>query len=94
LEGYRKQCAEKGLPTTDEIAVLFAMFPQQIEAVVKGIPAAEPKAAPAAAKPAAPAPAAAAPAPAPANAQVIETKQMSLNIDGQSFDVLVEKLRA
>ena len=33
LEKYRKQCAEKGLPTTDEIVVLFAMYPQQVEAL-------------------------------------------------------------
>lgn len=31
LEKYRKQCAEKGLPTDDETVVLFAMFPQQVE---------------------------------------------------------------
>ena len=42
MEKYRKQCAEKGLPTTDEIVVLFAMFPQQVEELLK------PKAAPAA----------------------------------------------
>ena len=55
LEACRKQGAAKGLPSDDETAVLFAMFPQQIEAVCKGIPAAEPKGAakPVAAKPAA-----------------------------------------
>ena len=35
LEKYRKQCAEKGLPVDDEIVVLFAMFPQQVEALFK-----------------------------------------------------------
>ena len=40
LEKYRKQCAEKGLPTDDEIVVLFAMFPQQVEALLKAKPAA------------------------------------------------------
>jgi pyruvate carboxylase subunit B len=40
LEKYRKQCAEKGLPTSDEIAVLFAMFPQQVETLLKPKPAA------------------------------------------------------
>src|SRR5579863_6506777 len=35
LEKYRKQCAEKGLPASDEIAVLFAMFPQQVESLLK-----------------------------------------------------------
>jgi oxaloacetate decarboxylase alpha subunit/pyruvate carboxylase subunit B len=52
----REQLRAKGLPDTDEIAVLFAMFPQQVEALLK------PKA-PAPAAPAAPAPA---PKPAPA----------------------------
>jgi len=57
MEKYRKQAAEKGLPTDDEIVVLFAMFPQQVESLLK------PKAAaPAELK------AAAAPAPAPATA--------------------------
>lgn len=49
LEKYRKQCAEKGLPTDDETVVLYAMFPQQVEALLKK-----------AAAPAAPTPAAAA----------------------------------
>jgi oxaloacetate decarboxylase alpha subunit/pyruvate carboxylase subunit B len=40
LEKYRKQCVEKGLPGTDEIAVLFAMFPQQVEGLLKPKPAA------------------------------------------------------
>ena len=40
MEGYRKQCADRGLPTDDETVVLFAMFPQQIEALIKGVPAA------------------------------------------------------
>jgi oxaloacetate decarboxylase alpha subunit/pyruvate carboxylase subunit B len=40
LEKYRSQCAEKGLPTSDEIAVLFAMFPQQVESLLKPKPAA------------------------------------------------------
>ena len=35
MEKYRKQCADKGLPTDDEIVVLFAMFPQQVEALLK-----------------------------------------------------------
>jgi len=35
MKKYREQCAAKGLPDTDEIAVLFAMFPQQVEALLK-----------------------------------------------------------
>jgi pyruvate carboxylase subunit B len=86
LEGYKKQCAEKGLPTSDEIAVLFAMFPQQVEALVKGNPPAEsakPKPAPAA-PPAAPAPA--------SNATVISRQNMVLTISGHRHEVSVEKL--
>jgi oxaloacetate decarboxylase alpha subunit/pyruvate carboxylase subunit B len=88
LEGYRKQCAEKGLPTTDEIAVLFAMFPQQIEAVVKGIPAAEPKSAPAkVATPTAPAASAHVPQAVPVNA-----RQMILTVDGTRHEVMIERV--
>ena len=36
MEKYRKQCAEKGLPDDDETVVLFAMFPQQVEALAQG----------------------------------------------------------
>jgi len=43
LEKYRKQCADKGLPTDDEIVVLFAMFPQQVEALLKPKPAEPPQ---------------------------------------------------
>jgi pyruvate carboxylase subunit B len=92
LEGYRQQCADKGLPTDDETAVLFAMFPQQIEALVKGVPAAEPKAAP---KPA-PVKPAAAPvvqsAPPSAAAPATTRKHLVLTINGQRHEVLVEKL--
>jgi oxaloacetate decarboxylase alpha subunit/pyruvate carboxylase subunit B len=86
LEGCRAQCAAKSLPTDDETAVLFAMFPQQIEALIKGTPAAEPEAAP---KPAKPAPAV---SPATSNATVRSRQQMVLTIDGQRHEVCVEKL--
>jgi len=92
LEGYRKQCAEKGLPTDDETAVLFAMFPQQVEALVKGTP-------PAPAKPAA------APAPAPAPVKSVATpvsyqalgsgrKHIVMTVNGQRHDVLVERVES
>ena len=42
MERYRAQCAAKGLPASDEIAVLFAMFPQQVEALLKPKPVAAP----------------------------------------------------
>ncbi|MEI6673622.1 MAG: pyruvate carboxylase subunit B [Verrucomicrobiota bacterium] len=37
MEPLRKQCADKGLPTDDETVVLYAMYPQQVEALVKGL---------------------------------------------------------
>ncbi len=46
MEKFRAQCAAKGLPTSDEITVLFAMFPQQVEALLKPKPAAAPAPAP------------------------------------------------
>jgi oxaloacetate decarboxylase alpha subunit/pyruvate carboxylase subunit B len=35
MEKHRAQCREKGLPDDDETVVLFAMFPQQVEALMK-----------------------------------------------------------
>lgn len=35
MENHRTRCAEKGLPVDDEIVVLFAMFPQQVEDLFK-----------------------------------------------------------
>lgn len=88
LENYRKQAGEKGLPTDDETTVLFAMFPQQVEALHKG-PAPEPeKPAPAPAPAAAPAPAEPAPAAAPAG----KGQSMVLTIDGERHTVVVEKV--
>lgn len=81
LEKFRKQCAEKGLPVEDEIVVLFAMFPQQVEALFKPKPAAAA---------ASPAPAAAGPAPAfPGNGP---GKRLFVTLNGQRHDVLVETL--
>lgn len=86
LEGYRAQCTAKGLPGTDEIAVLFAMFPQQVESLIKGTPAPLKKepSAPAATPPAAVGPA----------RTVLRRQEMVLNIDGQRHDVTVEKVEA
>jgi oxaloacetate decarboxylase alpha subunit/pyruvate carboxylase subunit B len=85
LQGYRSQCAERGLPTDDETAVLFAMFPQQVEALLKGTPPAAP----------APEPAPAVASQPPANnAVVVSRKHMVLTIDGRRHDVCVEKLEA
>jgi len=35
VEEFRKQLADKGLPTTDEAVVLFAMFPMEYEKLIK-----------------------------------------------------------
>ena len=78
LEKYRKQCAEKGLPVDDEVVVLFAMFPQQVEALFKPKPA--------------PAPAAAASAAAPVLQGKGRGKSMFVTLNGQRHHVLVETL--
>lgn len=99
MEGYRKAAADKGVPTDDETVVLFAMFPQQVEALIKGKsatadpPAAKPAPAAEIATPApgpAPAPAAAT-APPPADATG-PTKYFALSINGERHDVWVEEV--
>jgi oxaloacetate decarboxylase alpha subunit/pyruvate carboxylase subunit B len=98
MEGYRSQCAGKGLPTDDETVVLFAMFPQQVEALIKS-PAA-PAAAPTPAPDTAPAPVPA-PSPAPAPPAVSaarpsggsgEAGNMVLLINGVRHSITVESL--
>ncbi len=83
MEKYRKQCADKGLPTTDEIVVLFAMFPQQVEELLK------PKAAPTAKPIAAASPAATA-------ATTVRSggpgKHLFITVNGTRHDVTVETL--
>jgi oxaloacetate decarboxylase alpha subunit/pyruvate carboxylase subunit B len=79
LEKYRRQCAEKGLPVEDEIVVLFAMFPQQVEALLKP-------------KTAVPAPVAATPAPfRQGNGR---GRQLFVTLNGRRHDVLVETLES
>jgi pyruvate carboxylase subunit B len=87
LEAYRNQCIAKGLPATDEIAVLFAMFPQQVEALIKGTPAVE-KAPAVSPKPAAVTVADS------ADIHVKERQEMVLQIDGERHHVTIEKLDA
>ncbi len=90
LEKYRKQCADKGLPTNDEIVVLFAMFPQQVEALLKPKPEGGPSA---------PAPATARPAPAaggapalPARPPAPGSRRMYVTVEGKRHEVTVEAL--
>jgi oxaloacetate decarboxylase alpha subunit/pyruvate carboxylase subunit B len=82
MEKYRKQCAEKGLPTTDEIVVLFAMFPQQVEELLKPKTAAVPAAAAAAPK-------AAVTTAARANGP---GKHLFVTVNGKRHDVTVETI--
>ncbi len=93
LEKYRKDSADKGLPTDDETAVLFAMFPQQVEALHKAKTSA-----PAAAAAPAPAPAAAkatAASPAPAASRTNgDVRRLFVTVNGQRHDVTVQALEA
>jgi len=76
MEKLRAELAKKGLPTTDEVAVLYAMFPVETEKVLKGefiappVPKTE-------VKPVIPS--------GPG-------KRYSLTIEGKKHDVLVEEL--
>ncbi len=93
METYRKQAAEKGLPTDDETIVLFAMFPQQVQDLYKakagGAPAGVAAPAPAAAaKPAAPA----APSTSTAGTTGATGKQLFVTVNGQRHNVTVEAL--
>jgi oxaloacetate decarboxylase alpha subunit/pyruvate carboxylase subunit B len=85
LEKCRAQCAEKGLPTTNEIVVLFAMFPQQVEELLK------PKAVPATPPVPTPTPTPAATTTVRANGQ---GKHLFVTVNGKRHDVTVETLEA
>ncbi len=100
LEKFRKQCADKGLPTDDETVVLYAMFPQQVEALHKAgnrpaeapVPVVNtpPTGSPAAAKTTAPAPAPSGQAPAPGG----RGRRLTLTLNGKRHDVVVETIDA
>jgi oxaloacetate decarboxylase alpha subunit/pyruvate carboxylase subunit B len=85
MDGFRKQCAERGLPTDDETAVLFAMFPQQVEALYKGAPATT------LAARSSPAPVAKPASAAPSNGNG-RVRQMVLTVNGHRHEVTVETL--
>ncbi len=89
MEKFRKQCAEKNLPTDDETVVLFAMFPQQVEDLHKAK-------AKAAVAPAAPATAiSAAPASAPATTRASGSgRHLFVTVNGKRHDVTVETLES
>lgn len=97
LDACRSQCREKGLPDDEETAVLFAMFPQQVEALLKPKKAAPAVPVPTSPAPAAPAAVAAPPAvsaPAPVSARAVNGngKRLFVTVNGKRHQVTVETL--
>src|SRR5579883_891415 len=88
LETCRAQCRDKGLPDSEEIAVLFAMFPQQVEALFK--PKAQPAAAPVA--PQVKTATAESPAAVPARPASANAKRLYVTVNGKRHEVSVESL--
>lgn len=90
LPAIRTELARKELPVTDDVAVLYAMFPRETEALLKP-PA--PAAAPAPVQVATPAsaPAPVVPAPVPAAVPAGAPKHFHLTVNGRRHDVLVEE---
>jgi oxaloacetate decarboxylase alpha subunit/pyruvate carboxylase subunit B len=82
----REELAAKGLPVSDENAVLYAMFPRETEAYYK------PK--PAAAAPTSPAASATPAAPAPANTALAVGKasRYVLTVNARRYETTVEEL--
>jgi len=93
MDKLKAELTSKGLPATDEAAVLYAMFPQQTEAVYKGTAKPEEpkkKAAPVVVS-SAPA-ASAAPAIDP-NAKVVgNASRLALTVNGKRHEVSVQEL--
>jgi oxaloacetate decarboxylase alpha subunit/pyruvate carboxylase subunit B len=85
METYRKQCAEKKLPTDDETVVLFAMFPQQVHDLHNG------KSNGLSTKPPAPAPAAS-PGNSAAPVSGLGARKLFVTVDGKRHDVTVETI--
>ena len=86
LETYRKQAVEKGLPADDETAVLFAMFPQQMQDLHKAKTAPPAAAGPVTLQ---------SPAPAPAAARTVTAtggRKLAVTINGKRHEVTVENL--
>jgi oxaloacetate decarboxylase alpha subunit/pyruvate carboxylase subunit B len=86
LETYRKQAVEKGLPADDETAVLFAMFPQQMQDLYKAKTAPPAGAGPVTLQ---------SPAPAPAAARTVTAtsgRKLAVTINGKRHEVTVENL--
>jgi oxaloacetate decarboxylase alpha subunit/pyruvate carboxylase subunit B len=90
LEDCCKQCRDKGLPDDEETAVLFAMFPQQVETLLKpkttststvttgGVSSAKPQPTPA--------------SPAISASANSNSKRLFVTVNGKRHDVTVETL--
>jgi oxaloacetate decarboxylase alpha subunit/pyruvate carboxylase subunit B len=91
LEACRSQCRDKGLSDDEETAVLFAMFPQQVEALFKPtatVTATASTGSPSAAKPA---PLIAAPA-SSTRSPGANGKRLFVTVNGKRHEVTVETL--
>jgi len=88
VEDFRKQLADKNLPTTDEAVVLFAMFPMEYEKLIKD-PGSISIGAPKKAEPA-PAPAA---APAKGGRPTGRSQSLRITVNGKTSEAFVEELR-
>jgi hypothetical protein len=96
----REQLRAKGLPEDDETAVLWAMFPQQLETLLKPkpavatpLPAEAPKAAPSPALPtSASAPATATSTPSTLTNQGAQTRHFAITVNGVRRQVTVQEV--
>jgi oxaloacetate decarboxylase alpha subunit/pyruvate carboxylase subunit B len=78
MDDLKKELAAKNLPATDEAAVLYAMFPQQTEAVYNGT--AKPEVKTVAPK-------------ASTSTEIAKTRRVALTVDGIRHDVTVEEYK-
>ncbi len=95
LENCRSQCRDKGLPDDEETAVLFAMFPQQVESLLKPKSSSTANSVPAAAPPPAATSTALTSEPAPAisvRPPSANGKRLFVTVNGKRHEVTVETL--
>ncbi|MFZ5807555.1 MAG: pyruvate carboxylase subunit B [Verrucomicrobiota bacterium] len=81
MDKLKAELKEKDLPVTDEIAVLYAMFPQEVMKLLKPQPSATP--------PPAPSPT---PSTAPANAGNSGVSRLALTVNQRQYSVTVEEI--
>ena len=78
MDDLKKELAAKNLPATDEAAVLYAMFPQQTEAVYNGTAKPEVKTVAKAIS---------------QSTDIAKTRRVALTVDGIRHDVTVEEYK-